>query len=278
MRDRIVRGLAETGPPPLGSLVADALATGVRMRRRRRYTVLAGGMAALAVMVSVGVVLAGRPVGGVAVPGAVPTPTAEASKPDGRGPTAHPTPTPLVVPPGHRPITGEAVVALLIDLLPPGGEISEVDVWSAEGVAGGGFLYDDGRGAATVSAGVAGRPADYGPGVTGLACPAGDRDMRCEHSDGPDGLEIRVLRLGPYGGDCSDAKCTIANLRVEVRRPDGVYVTVDAYNGPFGRNRAATRDATVLDVDAMLAIARDRRWGLTMEESFVEAAPGRIPR
>jgi hypothetical protein len=102
--------------------------------------------------------------------------------------------------------------------------------------------------------------------------------MRCEHSDGPDGLEIRVLRLGPYGGDCSDAKCTIANLRVEVRRPDGVYVTVDAYNGPFGRNRAATRDATVLDVDAMLAIARDPRWGLTMEESFVEAAPGRIPR
>jgi hypothetical protein len=102
--------------------------------------------------------------------------------------------------------------------------------------------------------------------------------MPCEYSVLPDGLEVRVLRLGPYGGDCTDAKCSIKNLRVEVRRSDGVYVMVDSFNGPFGRDRSATRDETLLDVDQMLAIARDPRWGLTMQASFVESAPGRIPR
>jgi hypothetical protein len=100
--------------------------------------------------------------------------------------------------------------------------------------------------------------------------------MPCEHSVRPDGIEVRVLRLGPY--DCTDAKCSIQNLRVEIRRPDGVYVMVDSYNGPFGRGRAATRDETLLDVDEMVAMARDPRWGLTMDASFVDAAPRRIPR
>jgi hypothetical protein len=276
IRDRIVRELAETGPPPLGSLVADALARGVRLRRRRWYTVLASGLAALAVMVSAGVLLAGRPVGGLSAPGAAASPTAEVPKVERSEPAASPTPAALVIPPGHRATTGEAVIALLIDLLPPGGEISEVDFWGDSGVASGGFVYDDGRGAATVSAGVADRPTDYGSTVTGMGCPTDAPDMPCEYSVRPDGIELRVLRLGPY--DCTDAKCSIQDLRVEIRRPDGVYVMVDSFNGPFGGGRPATRDETLLDLDQMLAIARDPRWGLTMEASFVDAAPRRIPR
>ena len=53
-------------------------------------------------------------------------------------------------------------------------------------------------------------------------------------------------------------------------------VTVDAYNGPFGRNRGATREATVLDVAQLTAIAEDPRWGLTMESSFVTAAESTV--
>ena len=80
--------------------------------------------------------------------------------------------------------------------------------------------------------------------------------------------------MGPY--DCADRKCSIAHVRVEIRRTDGVYVTVESFNGPFGHDRAATRDDILLDADRMLAAAKDPRWGLTMEAAIVDGAAAKI--
>jgi hypothetical protein len=272
IRDQLGRELAQAAAPPLGSLVADAMATGVRTRRRRRYAVAASGLAALSIMVAAGVFLSGRPVGPTAViPGA-----ATSAPPPSRHPKAAPEttpPVPVPVPAGHRATTGEAVAALLAELLPVDGDLSAVDLYVDTNVAAASLLFDDGRGRATVSAGVADRPADYGPTVSGMQCPPDDDGFVCEHEVLPGGLEVRVLTLGPY--DCTDAKCGIINVRVELARPDGVHVMVDAYNGPMGGGRPPTRDAVLLDADEMLTIARDPRWGLTMEASFVDAADAR---
>jgi hypothetical protein len=269
IRDQLARELAAAGAPPLGSLVTDAMTVGRRARLRRRYAVVGCGLAALVVLVAGGAVVGGRPSGGGFAPAAAssappePTPV----------PTATPTDDAPAIPAGHKATTGAAVVALLLDLLPPGGDISEVEHYEEAGVASGGFLYDDGRGAASVSAGVADHPADYGAEADGFACPPDAEGFTCQSTTLGRGLTARVLVMGPYG--CADTKCGLRNLRVEVRRLDGVYVIVDSYNGPFGRNRAPTRDDTLLDVDEMLAIAGDPRWGMSMPASFVDRADRR---
>ncbi len=86
------------------------------------------------------------------------------------------------------------------------------------------------------------------------------------------------MTMGPYGVNCAEPKCSIKHVRVEVRRPDGVCVTAEAYNGPFGRNRPATRNDTVLSVAQLTTIAKNPRWGLTMDATFVKDAEHTIRR
>jgi hypothetical protein len=245
----LAREIAASGPPPLGSLVADAVTTGLRRRRLRRYTVAASGAVALVLTLTVGMLL--RPGGEVATP-AGPGPTTSAAG-------------------AAKPATGQAVVALLLDLLPPGGDVSEVEYYAADGIVSGGLLYDDGHGAATVSAGLSARAAEYG--TTGMQCPPNGNGFVCVHDTRPGGIEVRVMTMGPYTSpDCDMTKCSLQELRVEIRRPDGVYVTLDTYNGPFGHGRGATRAHTLLDADQLYAFATDPRWGLTMDASFVDKA------
>ena len=267
IRDQIAEELAGRGAPPMGTLVDDALVAGRRLRRRRRWAVAASAAASFVAVASAGLVVASGLAGGGAPA------TVQAGEPGKSSePPAAAAPE---IPPGHALTSGAAVVVLLRELV-PGGGVSEVDHGTDTGSAFGSFVFDDGQGAATVSAGVANRPAHYGPSVTGMLCPPDEDGLVCEHTVNPDGSEVRVMTVGPYGGDCSDDKCSISDLRVELKRPDGVYITVDAYNGPFGRNRGATREATVLDVAQLTAIAEDPRWGLTMESSFVTAAESTV--
>lgn len=280
MHDQIEDELSASEPPPLGTVVADAVATGTRMRRRRRLAVVASGGAALAVIATVAILAApyfgsgGTPAPQLAIPAASSDPVTP--PPDKLAPGPSPTIT-IPVPPGQKLTTGAAVVALLRDILTPPGAISEIDRSESYGGsetydgAGGSFVFDDGAGAATVSAGVSTGPFEYGPDVTGMQCPADDQYIKCQHSVTPEGLEIRIMTMGPYA-DASEAKNSIKDVRVEVKRPDGVYVTAEACNGPFGHGRGATRADTILSVDQLTALAKDPRWALTMEASFVDHA------
>jgi hypothetical protein len=110
--------------------------------------------------------------------------------------------------------------------------------------------------------------------VTGLVCSFPNADgYTCEHSVGADGVEVRVETNGPYTtADCGMPKCAIKHLRVRIHRPDGIYVQIESTSGPFGSNRAATRAEPLLGLDQSLAMARDPRWGLTMDAAFVDQA------
>jgi hypothetical protein len=261
IRDRLVRELAEGGAPPLGSLVADAIVAGGRLRRRRRFAMSAGAGGGLVAMVAAGVFVVsnagGANTSNTLLPG---------------GPKPAPSAATRVTGGEQKATTGEAVIALLTQLLPPGGHISEVEVSTGVDHAGGSLLFDDGHGAATVFAAVADKPADYGPSVTGMQCPPNGEDFVCTRGVTADGSEVRVLTMGPNTTACTDLKCSIKDLRVEVARPDGTYVTAEATNGPFGHGRAATRADTLLSTDQLIAIASDPRWGMTTDASFVDNA------
>jgi hypothetical protein len=274
IHDQLDHELADSAALPLGTVVTDAIATGTRMRRRQRLTVAASGGAALAVIATVAVFAApyfgsgGTPGPQLAIPAASSDPVTP--PPEKLAPGPSPTVT-IPVPPGQKLTSGAAVISLLRDLVAPPGGISEIDRSESYDGASGSFVFDDGAGAATVSAGVSTGPAKYGPDVTGMQCPADDQYIKCQHSVTPEGLEIRIMTMGPYA-DATEAKNSIKDVRVEVKRPDGVYVTAEAYNGPFGHNRGATRADTILSVDQLTALAKDARWALTMDASFVDHA------
>lgn len=273
IRDRLAQELADSDPPPLGTLVADAATAGMR-RRRYRYAAVASGAAALVALTSVGLGAALRPVTppspGLQF-GAAADPTTEAKerlhyvKPGSTGIQLPSTEPAVSVPSGHKPAVGQALVALLTELAPHG-TIAEVDFTTTPRAISGRFVLDDGHGKATISAQVSTEPGDVGNGV---AIPL---------TSTPEGYEVQATMIGPFGDDCTEAKCGLKGVRLQARRPDGVYVTVEAYNGPFGQGRGATRKDTILDAVELLTIAKDPRWGMTMPADFVEHAEATVHR
>jgi hypothetical protein len=287
MHDQIEDELSASEPPPLGTVVADAVATGTRMRRRRRLAVVASGGGALVVIATVAIFAApyfasgGTPAPRVAVPAAPsdsPTTPPEKLAP-GPSPTAK-----ITVPPRQKLTSGAAVVALLRELVAPPGAISEVSFGQTDGQAYGSFLYDDGAGPATVWAFVATqarfKTPEHPSGYVGCErAPGAPKDPTCviTSSVTPGGDKITTLTFGPYPERCADdTKCTIKNFELELEREDGVFVTISAANGPSGHGRPATRAEPILSPDQMLTLAKDPRWGMTMPESFVDQANATI--
>jgi hypothetical protein len=282
IREQLSREMSDSGAPPIGSLVADAVTTGMHARRRRQG--LLGGAVAGLVLVAV--------VGSVAVanglPGSAPASLTQAGAPRGIGAVSSPAPSGAVPsgavpsgavpsgavpsgavpsyvvpssipkgPPTPHPIyaSGKPVVELLEHLVAPHGHFTEVSFNQ------GSFLYNDGHGAATISADVSNAPASYGANVKGMACPALTPGLTCEVRHLSGGVVARIMTMGPYPG-CTDAKCSIEDRRVEIQRTGGTYVTVDAFNGPEGHDRAATRAHTILSTSQLIAIATNSQWSL----------------
>lgn len=270
-REQLARELADSDAPVLGSLVSDAAAAGARRLSRQRYGFAAAGAAALTGVVVLGVFAVGygRPdgaatasspaAGGVvssAPPSRPTTPTASATA------TKAPTGTSVST-------TGQRVVVLLTSLVHPK-HVTEVEFGASDGNAYGTFLYNDGRGAATVFASVSNQPAQYN--TVGMDCPVDEPGLTCTTRHLAGSNEARIMLMGPDGSSCIDKKCSLKDLRVEVKRPDGTYVIAEAYNGPQGHDRAATRQNPILDTNRLIAIATDSRWGLTSKPADVAAA------
>jgi hypothetical protein len=276
IRDQIGRELSESAAPPLGSLVSDALAAGVQRKQRRQYGIIGGTAAGIAALATIGVFAAGT--GGaptLVTPGAANVVAASAA-PSSRAPSAAPSkPAAPSSPPPYagQTTTGQSVIALLTALMPFKGHITEITFDASNGNADGSFLYDDGRGAATVNASVSDQPANYGSSVTGMHCPANDAGFTCTVRDLPDGNTARIMTMGPYDAKtCTEPKCGIKDLRVEVARTDGMYVIAEACNGPNGHGLAPTRAKTILSTNQLIAIATSPRWSLKMSTAFVAKA------
>jgi hypothetical protein len=117
IHEQLSRELADSDPPPLGNLVADAAAAGRRLRRRQHLATVGSGVAVLVVVASVGTFAAANagssapagitPVGSTVAPGSTPigpVPSAEANHPAPPKRTPAPLPTsPPVVPPRSTP-------------------------------------------------------------------------------------------------------------------------------------------------------------------------------
>jgi len=256
IREQLVREISDSDAPPIGSLVADAVTSGIRARRRRRGW-LGGATAGLAV---VAVAAAVNMLSGTA-----PVSRAHAGTPQGlaAASAAAPSPTPAKTKPSPDPTdtakyaSGKPVVKLLEHLVAPHGHFTEVSYSS------GSFLYNDGHGAATISALVSDTALSYGPEVKGMACPAIVPDFTCVVRHLPHGVVARIMTMGPYS-DCSEPKCSVEDRRVEIERTDGLHVAVDAFSGPEGHDRAATRTKTILSTNQLIAIATNPQWKLNM--------------
>ncbi len=274
LRERIARELAGSDAPPLGSMVADAAAAGASRRRLQRYGIIGGSLAGIAAFAIVGALIAG----GAPTPnplqagsaGAGPTPAAAPSyappppgSPDGNPPTHPPYP--------GQTTTGQAVVALMTTLMPFPGTLSQIDFGKSPGWANGTFLYQDGKGPATVSASVSDEPVQFDPTVPVMKCPPDTPGFTCTARNLPHGSKALLMTVGPFPG-CSDAKCSIIEYRVELERADGIYVIVEASNGPEGRDQLPTRAKPILTMDQVIAFATDPRWSLKMDKSFVAQA------
>src|SRR5262245_14392840 len=122
LRGQLEQELTESSPPPIGSLVADSLAAGHRMRRQRRFLAVVGVAAAVLLVLGGGSVLVsslrGGSTGGTQIGG---QPSAPSAPPT----TVAPTPSSTATGGPPTGLTPEVVMARLIPFLPPGGTVSD---------------------------------------------------------------------------------------------------------------------------------------------------------
>jgi hypothetical protein len=279
-RSRLRADLGERPQPPVGTLAADALSAGQRLRRRQRTLRTVGGAAAVAAVAVGSVTLSGAfgaDTGSSAVgPGGttVAVPTSAAKAPGAGAPTSsRPAPPPpslstgapvtappaWVLPPAAKVadpewVTPRAIVAELQKILPQGTQTSGFS---------GGYAYGGGD------------PREQWA-VTGA--------LTAATAKGPVKLQATLHK---FDGDLTKVGCTSdctlfllpGGGKVELGyisgegkvkfvwlfRPDGMSVQINAY------------DASKISDDELFALAADGAWGsLKMEKSFVQHAESTI--
>jgi hypothetical protein len=222
IRGQLDQELAESSPPPMGSLVTDAVTAGQRLRRRRRAATF-GGAAAGALLLATGGMVLSATLRGTAAPETA-----------GAPPVVVQTAAPSVSPPPESPtgVTPEVIVARLIPMLPPGGEVSVVEGNSDE------FGAD-----VTLTYTVGGKTGQITVGVLAGEDPArfvchNPKDKTCKRTVTDDGVTVRSLMLDKQ------------TVRVDADLPGDVIVFVEADKSVLGRTRAVAiaTDLTWLDV------------------------------
>ncbi|RAJ38366.1 hypothetical protein K353_04303 [Kitasatospora sp. SolWspMP-SS2h] len=257
-----VDGLAS----PVDAIVAEAGVQGRRLRRRRRLRI-AGATAVVAALAIAGAVAVPRPVGGPAVTGTPPAATTT---------VAAPSPVTAAV---TVPVTAEAMLKVLADLLPPGGKLGKFRPgpfeWTRAAATDFTVEYDDGRGAAHVY--VVLSPPD--PKGASWNCDQVDLTDRGARPGGaePAGCTSTTDAVGTVfsavTGVGSDGGYYFRKVRLE--RVDGTSVDLVVGNGPapspehpFG---LASRPTPPLTTAAWQAIVRDPAWRTEVPATTAEA-------
>ncbi|MFJ3215829.1 hypothetical protein ACIPLC_07920 [Kitasatospora sp. NPDC086801] len=244
--------------PHSGDLVARAAARGRRLRLVRRAQLGAAAFVAAGVCVTGGVAFSGRP---ASVPAPAAPPTATAAPAPTQTQTQAPTRAPSASPPLGGPRSGP-ISAQLAAFLPPGkitrtnsngtfvdGRITKPDTPNTG--AGGGFTYDDGKGASVIQVDLGDHTRTEGSG-----CPPTSPGHCAETL--PDGTKVWVDAGAIIGGG--------KRLTVIALRPDGRQVQVEEFNVasivPSAGNAtpAPTRPDLPLTVDQLRGIALSPHW------------------
>ncbi|MFJ4675600.1 hypothetical protein [Kitasatospora sp. NPDC088783] len=263
-----VDGLAS----PVGAIVAEARAQGHGIRRRRRRLRIAGAAAVVVALATAGAVVMPRPVAGPTVTGTPPAATTTGTPPAAT--TTGTPPGPVMV-----PVTAEAMLKILADLLPSGGKLSKFQLgpfeWTRAVATDFTVEYDDGRGAAHIYVVVS------PPDPKGMSWNCDQVDLT-DHATRPGGAEptgctsttdaagtvfSAVTGVGPEGG--------YYFRKVRLERADGSSVDLIVGNGPapspehpFG---LADRPAPPLTMAAWQAIVRDPAWRTEVPATTAEA-------
>jgi hypothetical protein len=225
--DQLERELAEHEAPPLGSLVGDAMAAGRRLRWRRRLGLGASALGG-AIAVAITATLAGS-----ALATAPSTSAQPGASPVAESPQPSPGPTADAAEPGNLVgWTGEAIVAELTDLLPPGGDISDVEQSTDEFGATGGFTYVNGEQLGRIGLGVL-----IGPDPQRFPCHEGS-SAACETTT-DDGVTVTTRDLDPDD--------PAGDFRVDVGYPDDLIVFIEV-------------SKTLLTAPEAVEIATDSSW------------------
>jgi hypothetical protein len=234
LKGQLDQELAESSPPPLGSLVADSLTAGRRLRRRRLVVAVVGVTAAVLLVIGGGSVLVsslrGAPAAGTRIgsqPSVPPTTAAPAS------PSAAP------VPPTGLPT--DVVVARLIALLPPGGTITDVSATSDDFGTDVTLTYTKNGKPGSVAFGVL-----IGPDPERFIChnPA---DKTCKRKTLSGGRVVRSLMLEP----------TV--IRADASFPGDIIVFIEA-------------DTSVVNRAQAIAITTNQTWLEPPDQAEIDAA------
>jgi hypothetical protein len=234
VRGQLDSELAESSPPPLGSLVADSLAAGRRLRRQRRVLAILGVTAAVLLVLGGGSVLVSSlrgTAGGTQVGGQPTVPSAP--------PPTTPSPTSSPVPPTGLP--ADVVMARLIPLLPPGGTVADLQASSDEYGVDLTFTYTVGGKHGSVAFGVL-----VGPDPERFVC-HNPKDKTCQRKTLSGGRVVRSLML----------ERTV--IRADASFPGDVIVFIEA-------------DASVVSRSQAIAITTNHTWVEPTDQAEVDSA------
>ncbi|GAA1704183.1 hypothetical protein GCM10009745_59620 [Kribbella yunnanensis] len=228
--------------PESVDLVERSLAQGVRLRRRR--STAAGVAAGGAVLVTMGLVVAGfqhfdhRGDAGPMVAG----PPVASTKPTNTL-SGLPSTQPTKIP---KPKPGGPTLATLRSLLKaPGRTLSAPESWGSEndGFFAAASVVDDGKGKSQVQV------------LTQRMLL--NRPVSCKDLPGctmrPDGSTIRSQQLGQEGNGI------ISNF-VEITRKDGRFIGLTSYNAAGEKDTKPTRTAPILSVAQLTELAESKLW------------------
>jgi hypothetical protein len=237
IRGQLDQELADSSPPPLGSVVADSIVDGRRLRRRRRFVAVVGAAAGVLLLVGGGAVTAATLRGGSAAP--------ETAGQGGPPIVANTTPatTTTTAPAAPLPSTGltaEVVMARLIPMLPAGGTVSKLKTTTDEYGADVTFTLTLGGKRGSVVIGVV-----IGPDPARFIC-HDPKDKTCKRTVSG-GVTVRSLMMG---------KTTI---RVDAGFTGDVIVFIEA-------------DTSVLSRTQAVAIARDHTWLDHADQAEIDSA------
>lgn len=239
--------------PHSADLVVRAAARGRRLRLVRRAQIGVAAFAVAGLCVAGSAAFAGHSASVSPAPAGTPTATAAPA------PAPAPTPTPSASPPAGGPRSGP-ISAQLAAFMPPGkitntnsngtfveGRITKPKPEGNLG-AGGGFVYDDGRGEGLVWVDLAdGMPLDN------LDRQPTSPERHPERF--PDGTAVLVEQGQWIGG--------VTHWKVTVLRPDGRQIEVDEVNtnriDPSGKT-GPTRPEPPLTIDQIRGIALSPHW------------------
>ncbi|MFJ5220032.1 hypothetical protein ACIP98_35735 [Streptomyces sp. NPDC088354] len=259
-----LRRTADALSTDTASLAAAGLARGRALRRRRRAAAVTGAFVAVTAACVAAVLV-------------VPAGTARQAVPAVTAPAKEPAKVPPATPAGRPQISDQEMLTLFKALLPKGSVTGgrargTQTIGSGNPVPYAEFVFDDGKGAATVSVDLSRDPDDQ---RQDNQCPDPafmKKGTKCARTQLPDGSVLTVVQ----GWEYQDARTGPKNWRAVLTTPEGGRIGASEWNAAGEKGVPQTRPEPPLTPAQLGAIVRSSSWDKVFEafpESDADTAP-----